>query len=284
MVRGERRRSSLWFNLARLSLTTATILLMVSTGDALKHVPWYRYRPTEWVLRDLHSSDPAQANRAWDELRRRWDANKLSADQRRDILLACADEQAVEPPRKIADAMIDFVGDKVAVDTAGPEVVDRFFDKALRPVVALRDPIGSGDLLPCDLTLKHRYWGGAIPDESRRWWSAVAVGPVVVDGHEAEPGGGSLGSKSFQSFGRRHRLVGPFPPGHHTLTWQATWYVWFADEDPFQSQPERAKRTVTGTATFDVLPGKTLLWWRYVGADDEWGAIGVGLARLRVFT
>jgi hypothetical protein len=259
VVRGDRATHWPWVVAALLCLGLSLGLFTAGTAGLSRHLDWYHVRPAAWVLRDLRSDDPAVAQRAWDELRRRWDAARLSAAHREATLLACAGEQAVEPERPVAGQMIDFVAAEVAAGRAGPDVRRRFFDLAMRAVVTLRDPTGAGEPVPCRLTFRHRYGGERSPTkDGRQWWSAVDVGPITVDGKEVEGGGGGIGSNDFNSFGGRDRVVGPFPPGRHALRWAATWWVWYAAAaaDPYAT-PELAKQAVVGTAEFVVQPAPT---------------------------
>lgn len=78
IVHGECRRRTGATVAGAVPAATALLLLGALANGPLRHVDWYRYRPTSWVIDDLSTGPPPQARRAWDELRPRTDAGRLS--------------------------------------------------------------------------------------------------------------------------------------------------------------------------------------------------------------
>jgi hypothetical protein len=108
VVRGERRRrpGPAWAG-AVLAVAAALLLGALASGR-LRAIDWYSHRPTGWVTGDLSSFQ--RAGRAWDELQKRSDAGRLSADQHAaldDASLTLIGRSAPPPPGLYRRAVVD---------------------------------------------------------------------------------------------------------------------------------------------------------------------------------
>ena len=66
-------------------------------GSAMRQINWYRLRPTSWVMSDLRSNDQWVSSRAWRELVRRREANKLSDAHQGEIMEAVLVRLEIDP-------------------------------------------------------------------------------------------------------------------------------------------------------------------------------------------
>jgi hypothetical protein len=69
--RGERRTSALAIVAGMILVVVSAIVVGRFTFHQLLAINWYPYRPFNWVLDDLGSSDPDKRSKAWEELERR---------------------------------------------------------------------------------------------------------------------------------------------------------------------------------------------------------------------
>jgi hypothetical protein len=73
IVYGERRKKPVFIRCGILLILLTSVPLFV----AARRINWYQLRPTAWVIGDFRTSTAADQKRAWDELTRRFEAEKL---------------------------------------------------------------------------------------------------------------------------------------------------------------------------------------------------------------
>ena len=213
VVIGERRRR------AGLAFVGA-LLLIVSLGGLglawwgpLRHVDWYRYKPSRWVAADLRSNDDDLVARAWNELERRRRGGPLN-----DAVEYAAAEAALAEQGKAngqrgptLDAMIKYLSGRAAERRLAAGQMDRFFRQGTATQFRVRPVVVAGELVwvhsdDIDRGVKEKGW-----------WTRAGFGPVSIGQSRREGGGGVIG-KGIGQPGSLSTFIKPKQDGPQDVT------------------------------------------------------------------
>lgn len=196
IVHGERRRRP-WLIAVGL---TAVAAGLASFALAARHVDWYRFTPTSWVLADVRSPVANTAAKAWRELRRRESAGRLSAAQRSKLIDACLAEQASTRRIVMTSRALDYLAECYVKGRLSDKQATTFFRQMPVLKLEVRKRVVQGDPVPLQVTQEVR-----CPD-SLLWVRMGGVSPILIDGKPAGHrsgfvgGIGGLSSKSTIGF------------------------------------------------------------------------------------
>jgi hypothetical protein len=252
IVHGERRRR-------RAASVAGWLILLLPWSlyltASLRHVNWYHYKPTYFVMRDLNSGQSQAPLTAWQELMRRDAKGSLSASTRNDLVnFALAGQSAAVGTGSVMDVLvINYLGSRWKAGDLPQGQKTRFFQQILRLRLAVRSKVIAGDTVPYVV-----FWNGFGPHNGYLWMKSSMM-RADIDGKWAQGPPGPWDSHRPSSFSG----MGPFssgseaacPPtlGLHNMSFTARVEVFNRPLDhPGETLVYRDERTMRGS--FEVLP------------------------------
>ncbi len=205
VVHGVRRRRP-------VMIATGVLLLLLSVVALVpvaQNIDWYALKPTSWLVSDL--DNPAAFNRAWRELRDRYDAGLLVDSNLRKVVARCLAEQGRPWGANLKAALVEFLGLCHRDGVLTPAEVERFVQQMVLLKLEVRAPVVMGDPLPYRLSHTCRFPSG-------HHWVEITAEQFFLDGQPVGPRDGGLSRLSgIGAGGSSGRQTTAPAPGRHEL-------------------------------------------------------------------
>jgi len=128
------------------------LLIVILAGWAgfgeYREVPWYHFKPTRWVMKDLEGRSLPQATRAWEELRRRQVAGSLSPYWEGTMVDAALAGNLTGLSWPNTDDGFKFLWEEYEAGKLRPDQIDPFFRAQTRTTYRLRSVVLVGQDIP----------------------------------------------------------------------------------------------------------------------------------------
>ncbi len=233
-----------WRSPRRITAGLGCSLLSIFTGSAgLPAIDWYQLRPTRWLIRDLESPS---SDRAWAELQRRIEANRLSSANRDRLIAYGLKTQADENSNY---ELLDQI-ETWALDGIMPAAQKAaYFDQIASYELRLRRRVLQGNPVPYEL----RRNGAHSPNFETR-----ITREIRIDGLPAKRAAGGGFAYHGDPYWRPERgNLQCNELGHHTLEVTCTVSVYRRTSLWPASAPSSTEtvyqRTLPLQATFEVV-------------------------------
>lgn len=144
------------------NLVAGIVLLGVAAANLvtpLKNVDWYGFMPTSFVLGDLQSGNPQEAQRVWDEVRRRVRAKNLTEKEYCELIDLCLKEHGSPSGRNVTDQMVEYLGKAYLARKLNPRQKEQLLNGVLNCTLDVRPRVAPNDPTPLRFKLKTRTAG-----------------------------------------------------------------------------------------------------------------------------
>lgn len=249
IVLGESRRRGEAFLAGWLVMGLVGVIFFVGGIYQLGKVDWYHYKPTHFVLGDLHSSHFAIQQRAWTELMRREADRSLWQSSRREMVDFALPRQAaaMQPLNSLDIDAINYLGDRCAANDLPAEQQQKFFDQALRTSLSVRPRVAAGDRVPFMVA------GVGVEPNRGGFWTKVNVVNTAIDSPqsmESSRGYATLLGIGLTSWQTTTQCP---PPGRHTLIATVRFQVFRGGMPPSSGGTLEYQVDRTLTCPFEVV-------------------------------
>lgn len=257
-VLGERGRKPGKAIAGLLLILIGILFLTLDFAGGLRHVDWYHYRPTAWVLKDLDAKSPPAQTKAWYELHRRSTDGSLSAAQQ-DAMVerALREQETGNGAGGYRVAMVDFLFQRYRDGKLSDAQTARFFDNGMKLKLDVRPLVGAPDRVPFSVfaigrgpTMGMPMWGLWVQTNDLGMW----IDGKKIDTPKTSYGGGACGGWGCS------RTLDPQSPGKHRLRIDLEVGAGIGPVASLEG-PLSHVRTVQLTGDFQVTPEEPPLKW-----------------------